>query len=106
MWSRKIIIPATLHDRKSQGKRRKVEERCNGQANHHICQTVTRFVVWPGNEKRRHECWKGSNNDEGGREETSTKAQTEVDGQSASDMKEHQLTQSSHRTEKHGEMQS
>ena len=40
-------------------------------------------MVWPCNEKRRHECCKASDNDEGGREETSRKAQTEVDGQSA-----------------------
>ena len=32
---------------------------------------------------RRHECCKASNNDEGEREDTSMKAQTEVDGQSA-----------------------
>ena len=47
------------------------------------CHPETPFVVWPCNEKRRHECCKASNNDEGGREETSRKAQTEVDGQSA-----------------------
>ena len=45
------------------------------------------FVVWPCewpcDEKRRHERCKASNNNEGGREETSRKAQTEVDGQSA-----------------------
>ena len=35
------------------------------------------------NEKRRHECCKASNNDEGGREETSRKGQTEVDGRNA-----------------------
>ena len=34
-------------------------------------------------EERRHERCKASNNDEGGREETSRKSQTEVDGQSA-----------------------
>ena len=43
----------------------------------------TPFVVWPCNEKRSHEGCKGSNNDEGGREETSRKAQTEVDEPSA-----------------------
>ena len=40
-------------------------------------------MAWPCNEKRRHDCCKASNNDEGGRAETSRKAQTEVDGQSA-----------------------
>ena len=40
-------------------------------------------MIWPCNEKRSHECCKASRNDEGGREETSRKAQTEVDGQSA-----------------------
>ena len=47
------------------------------------CRPEMPFVVWPYNEKRRHECCKASNNDEGWREETSRKAQTEVDGQSA-----------------------
>ena len=47
------------------------------------CQPEMPFVVWPCNEKRRQECCKASNNDKGGREETSRKAQTEVDGQSA-----------------------
>ena len=55
----------------------------NGQTNHHICCPETPFVVLPYNEKRRHECCKASNNDECGREETSRKAHTEVDGQSA-----------------------
>ena len=40
-------------------------------------------MVWPCNEKRRHERCKASNNDEGEREETWRKAQTEVDGPSA-----------------------
>ena len=45
------------------------------------CHPETPFVVWPCDEKRRHErCTR--NNDEGGSEETSRKAQTEVDGQS------------------------
>ena len=39
------------------------------------------IVVWPCNEKIRHEYREGSINNEGGREETSRKAQTEVDGQ-------------------------
>ena len=43
----------------------------------------TPFVIWPCNEKRRNTCCKESNNDAGGREETSRKAQTELDGQSA-----------------------
>ena len=47
------------------------------------CHPETPFVIFPCNEKRRPECCKASNNDEGGREETSRKAQTEVDGQSA-----------------------
>ena len=55
----------------------------NGQANHHICHPETPFVVWPCDKKRRHERFKISNNNEGGREETSRKAQTEVDGPSA-----------------------
>ena len=47
------------------------------------CHPETPFVVWPCNEKIRQECCKGNNNDEGGREETSRKAHTAVDGQSA-----------------------
>ena len=47
------------------------------------CRPETPFVVWPCDEKRRHECFKACNNNEGGREDTSKKAQTEVDGQSA-----------------------
>ena len=47
------------------------------------CRPETPFVVWPCDEKRRHERCKASNNDEGGMEETSRKAKTEVDGQSA-----------------------
>ena len=47
------------------------------------CHPETPFVIFPCNEKSRHECCKAGNNDEGGREETSRKAQTEVDGQSA-----------------------
>ena len=46
------------------------------------CRPETPFVVWPCDEKRRHERCKASNNNEGGREETSRKAQTEVDGPS------------------------
>ena len=60
----------------------KVQDRRNGQTNHHICRPETPFVVWSCNEKRIHECCKARNDDEGGREETSRKAQTEVDGQS------------------------
>ena len=60
-----------------------VLERGNGQANHHICHPETSFVVWSCDEKRRHERCKASNNNEGGREETSRKAHTVVDGQSA-----------------------
>ena len=49
-------------------------------------------MVWPCDEKRRNTCSKDSNNDEGGREETSSKAQTEVDGQRGwSDLRQHQL---------------
>ena len=49
----------------------------------YLCRPETPFVVWPCNEKRRHECCKASNNDEGGREETSRKTQSEVGGHSA-----------------------
>ena len=63
--------------------KRKVQERCNGQANHHICNPETPFVVWPYDEERRHERCKASNNNEGGREETSRKARSEMDGQNA-----------------------
>ena len=49
----------------------------------HICHPETPFVEWPCDEERRHERCKASNNNEGGREETSRKAQTEVDGHSA-----------------------
>ena len=45
-------------------------------------------MVWPCDEKRKYERCKASNNDEGGREETTRKAQTEVDGQS---VKEQQI---------------
>ena len=41
------------------------------------------MAMWPCDEERRNERCKASNNNEGGREETSRKAQTEVDGQSA-----------------------
>ena len=47
------------------------------------CHPETPFVVWPCDEERRHERCKACNKNEGGREETSRKAQTEVDGQSA-----------------------
>ena len=47
------------------------------------CHPETPFVVWPCDEKTRHKRCKACNNDEGGREETSRKAQTEVDGPSA-----------------------
>ena len=40
-------------------------------------------MVWPCDEKRRDEHCKAGDNNEGGREETSRKAQTEVGGQSA-----------------------
>ena len=40
-------------------------------------------MALPCDEERRNERCKTSNNNEGGREETSRKAQTEVDGQSA-----------------------
>ena len=53
------------------------------QANHHICHPETPFVVWLCNEKRRNERCKASNTDERGREETSMKAHTKMDGQSA-----------------------
>ena len=47
-----------------------------------VTQKRLKIVVWLRDEKRRHERCKASNNNEGGREETSRKAQTEVDGQS------------------------
>ena len=50
----------------------------------HTNEKIMLIWIWPCNEKRRHECCKASKNDEGGREETSRKAQTDVDGQSAS----------------------
>ena len=59
-----------------------------------ICHPETTFVVWPCNEKRRQVCCKGNNNDEGVREETSRKANIEMDGHSA--------IQRSHRREKYG----
>ena len=40
-------------------------------------------ISWYGHVTRRDEYCKGSNNDEGGMEDTSGKAQTDVDGQSA-----------------------
>ena len=40
-------------------------------------------VSWYGHVMRRHECCKACNNNDGGREETSRRAQTEVDGPSA-----------------------
>ena len=79
-----------------------------GQANHHICHPETPFVVWPCDEKRRHECCKASNNDEGGREESSRKAQTEVVPWTwcRAISNNTSSTQSWHRTEKDGERQS
>ena len=68
-----------------------IRKTCNGQANHHIYHPETPFVVLPCNAKSRQECCKGSNNDEGGREETSRKAQIEVDGQSAERFERTQL---------------
>ena len=86
----------------------KFQERCNCQTNHHIYDHPgTPFVVWPYNEKRRHECCKASNNNEGVRDENSRKAQNEVDGQSAERFETTPArVQSSHRTEKHVERQS
>ena len=49
----------------------------------YVTQKRLSFVVWTCDAESRHECCKASNNNEGGREETSSKAQTEVDGQSA-----------------------
>ena len=40
---------------------------------------LSAFVVWACDEKRRHKHCQACNNNEGGREETSRKAQTEVD---------------------------
>ena len=48
-----------------------------------LCHPETPLMVWPCDEKRRHERCKASDNNEGGREETSRKAQTEADGPSA-----------------------
>ena len=45
--------------------------------------TETTFVVWACDEKRRHKRCQACNDNEGGREETSRKAQTDVDGPSA-----------------------
>ena len=73
---------AKMDSGQNKGKK-KVKERCHGQANHHICNPETQFVVWPRDEKRIHERCKASNNNEGGRKGTLRKAQTEVDGQSA-----------------------
>ena len=61
----------------------KVQEQRTGQTNHHVSNPETPFVVWPCIEKRRHEGCKASNNEEGGREDTSRKAHTEVDGKTA-----------------------
>ena len=47
------------------------------------CYPETPFLVWPCVEKRRYESCKACCNNDGGREETSRKAQTEVDGPSA-----------------------
>ena len=55
-----------------------------------ICHPETHFLAWPCIEKRRQECFNGRNNDEGGREETSSKAETEVDVHS---MKRYERTQ-------------
>ena len=64
------------------------------------------FVVWPcDDEERRNEPCKASNNNEGGREETSRKAQTEVDGQGAERF-ETTPARYKARTEPNGEMQS
>ncbi len=49
----------------------------------YICHPETTFVVWPCDEKRKHKRCKACNNNEGGREETLRKPQTEVDGPSA-----------------------
>ena len=44
---------------------------------------LSAFVVWACDKKRRHKRCQACNNNEGGREETSRKAQTEVDGPNA-----------------------
>ena len=60
-----------------------IQERCNVQSNHQNVHTETYLLVWPCNEKRRQECCKCNKNVEGGREETSRKVQTVMDGHSA-----------------------
>ena len=75
------------------------------QANHHTCHPKTPFMVWPCDEKRIHERCKASNNNEDGREDTSRKAQTEVDGQGAERF-ETTPARSKARTAPNGEMQS
>ena len=42
-------------NKERQNQKWKVQERCNGQANHHICHPETPFLVWPCVEKRRYE---------------------------------------------------
>ena len=52
-----------------------------------ITHAAKKRLSWYGHVMRRHERWKACNNNEGGREETSRQAQTEVDGQHQLDPK-------------------
>ena len=74
-------------NKERQNQKRNVQERCNGQTNHHVCQPETPFMVWSCRDKRQHECCKGSNNDEGGRKRPRGRPTLRV----RCDMKEHQF---------------
>ena len=56
-----------------------------------VCDPETPVVVWPCIEKRRQECYKASNNDEDGREETSGRPKLRWMDRVQSDLKQHKL---------------
>ena len=71
-----------------------------------MCRPETHSVVWPCDEKRIQECCKASNNDEGGREDTSRKPILRWMNRVRSDLKQHQLDPKLTQNEKDGERQS
>ena len=70
---------------------KKVQERCDGQADHHVCRPETPFVVWPCDEKRRNERCKACNNDEGGVKIPRGRPRLRSMDRERSDLKQHQL---------------
>ena len=59
--------------------------------NHHVRHPETALVVWPCNEKRRHERCKASHNNEGGRKGPRGRSRLRWMDRVRSDLKQHQL---------------